>query len=206
MATKTKYDTLDKTTFDNLLEGYQLISPEWKYIYVNHAVVKHSRYSKKEDLLGYTMMEKYPGIEKTELFKVLKECMNSRVSRKMTNEFMYPDQSKGWFELCIEPVPQGLFILSIDITERIKAEQAKKEYIESLEEMMSITSHGVRQPLCNIKGIMNLLDRSDLSREELRKLTEYLPEAVETLDILTIQLMEFMQDKKIKLNKDHYQE
>lgn len=52
-----------ETTLDNLIEGFQLISFDWKYVYVNDAVIKHSKYT-KEELLGHTMMEKYPGMKK----------------------------------------------------------------------------------------------------------------------------------------------
>ena len=37
-----------------------------------------------------------------------------------------PDGSRSFFELSIEPVPEGVFILSLDITERKKAEEAMR--------------------------------------------------------------------------------
>ena len=45
----------------------------------------------------------------------------------MDNEFTYPDGTKEWFELSIQPVPEGIFILSIDISERKRAEIALRE-------------------------------------------------------------------------------
>ncbi|MCX6167051.1 MAG: hypothetical protein NT021_03610 [Sphingobacteriales bacterium] len=62
-------------TMDQLLEGVQLIDFNWQYIYVNNTIVKQSKCRKKEQLLGFTMMEKFPGIEKTDLFKMLHFCM-----------------------------------------------------------------------------------------------------------------------------------
>jgi PAS domain S-box-containing protein len=53
----------------------------------------------------------------------LRECMENRVARLMENEFTYPDGSKGWFELSIQPVPEGTLIMSFDITEHIRAEK-----------------------------------------------------------------------------------
>ncbi len=67
-------------------------------------------------------MEAYPGIENTELFSVLKHCMEERVHHVMENKFENPDGNTGWFELSIQPVPEGLFILSIDVTGRKLAE------------------------------------------------------------------------------------
>jgi hypothetical protein len=69
------------------------------------------------------MIEMYPGIEDTELFKVLKSCMEERKSHHMDNKFIYQDGSIGWFELRIHPVPEGLFILSIDITKRVREQE-----------------------------------------------------------------------------------
>jgi len=65
----------------------------------------------------------WPGIEDTEVFGIIKRCMEERTPFNMENEFAYPDGSKGWFELSILPVPEGVFILSIDITERKQAEE-----------------------------------------------------------------------------------
>lgn len=120
-------DTSDISTLDSLIEGFQLISFDWRYLYVNKSLVKQSKLNTKKDLLGFTMMEKFPGIENTELFKVLKECMQDRTSKTLENEFIFPDNSKGWYELRIEPVPKGIFILSIDITESKKSEASFRE-------------------------------------------------------------------------------
>jgi len=106
---------------ENMREGIQVISHDWKYIFVNHSVEGQSSYS-AEELLGHTIMEIYPGVEQTELFAVLKRCMEERTATIFENEFSFSNRIKGWFELSIQPVPEGLFILSMDITERKKAE------------------------------------------------------------------------------------
>lgn len=120
-----------RNTIDNMLEGCQIISRNWKYLYLNNAVIKQSRKS-KDELLEHTMMEAYPGIENTPLFKILQECMEHQKSCQVKNEFLFPDGNKGWFNLSIQPVPEGIFILSLDITDRIKAEdeviKAKKDW------------------------------------------------------------------------------
>jgi nitrogen-specific signal transduction histidine kinase len=105
----------DFNIFNNLLEGVQIISREWKYIFVNNAVLEHAKKS-WEELLGRTMMEVYPGIETTPMFSALEEVMETRVPARMQNEFTYPDGSQGTFELSIQPWPDGILILSMDIT------------------------------------------------------------------------------------------
>jgi len=112
-----------KQALDSMLEGCQIIGRDWRYLYVNDATVRHSRKTKKE-LLGRTMMEAYPGIEKTAMFAHLRRCMRGRTPILMENEFAFPDGTKGWFELSIQPHPQGIFILSQDVTERKKIDRA----------------------------------------------------------------------------------
>lgn len=126
---------LDNSTLDNLLEGFQLISFDWRYLYINETAAKHGK-SSKEELLGHTMMEKYPGIEKTAMFKTLERCMYNRVSEQIENEFTHPDGTKGWFELRVEPVSGGLFILSLDISDRKNAQNKLLKLNESLEQII----------------------------------------------------------------------
>jgi len=120
----------DNSTLDSLMEGFQLVSFDWRYLYVNRSFVEQSKMNTKKDLLGFTMMEKFPGIEKTEWFKDVQECMTLRIPKIIVMEFTFPDNSKGHFELRVEPVPKGIFILSIDITEKKKSEEKLKESIE----------------------------------------------------------------------------
>ena len=112
-----RLETRYRGTLDNMLEGCQIIGFDWRYLYLNGAASGHGR-SAKEELLGHTMMEMYPGIEDTEMFTHLRHCMEERLPHTMENEFTFPDGATGWFELSIEPVPEGVLVLSQDITER----------------------------------------------------------------------------------------
>jgi PAS domain S-box-containing protein len=128
-----------RNTLESMFEGCQIIGFDWRYLYVNDAAARHGRRT-KEDLLGHTMMEAYPDIEQTEMFGVLKRCMRERVMQRMVNEFVFPDGTKGWFELSIQPVPEGIFMLSHDITDRKMAEQAVQRRLEYEEVLSRISS------------------------------------------------------------------
>lgn len=184
-------------TLDNLMEGFQLIGYDWKYLYVNEAVVRQSRYS-KEELLGSTMMDKYPGIENTTLFKTLQTCMRDKTSETIENEFQFHDGSKGWFELRIRPVPEGLFILSVDITDRRNAELERKEYIKGLEEMIYMTSHQLRQPIANITGLIDLLEQGKGPSGEDEKTIRFMQQSIRDLDSFTEDLTTFIYELKKK--------
>src|SRR5690349_4407478 len=100
---------------DNTLEGCQIIGFNWDYRYINTTAALQGRKT-KEELIGKTIIEVYPGIEQTEMFHRLKQCMERRISVRMENEFTYQDGSKAWFQLRMEPVLEGVFIFSNDIT------------------------------------------------------------------------------------------
>ncbi|MDO9262605.1 MAG: PAS domain-containing protein [Desulfosalsimonadaceae bacterium] len=119
------FEDFSHNLLDNLLEGCQIISPDWRYLYVNDAVLNQVK-RPREQLVGRTMMAAYPGIENTPMFTNLRQCMEERIPCRMENEFAFPDGSKGWFDVRFEPVPEGVFIFSLDISERIRAEAEQK--------------------------------------------------------------------------------
>jgi len=135
---------------DILLEGKQVIGFDWRYLYLNPVCVKQSKYP-KEALLGKTMMEKYPGIEQTQLFAKMKQCMEERIPGKFENEFHYPDETTSWFELIIQPVPEGIMILSIDITEIYNALNMLKESEERFKILFEDAPDGYF--ICDNKGV-----------------------------------------------------
>ena len=83
------------------------------------------------------MVEMFPGIDRTKMFSHLAYCMTSRVPHEMENEFTYPDGSNGWFDLRIEPVPEGVLVFSIDITKRKEYEKELSRYQLRLEEVVA---------------------------------------------------------------------
>jgi two-component system cell cycle sensor histidine kinase/response regulator CckA len=78
----------------------------------------------KADLIGRTMAEVFPGIEATPMYTALRRTMVLRTATRFENHFIYPDGQEGWFDLRLMPVPEGVLILSLDITEQKLAEAA----------------------------------------------------------------------------------
>jgi len=108
---------------DTLREGFQIISPDFRYLYVNPQAASQGRRT-PEELNGRKMEECYPGIQETPLFAELSRCMRTRTPTVFENEFEFPDGSRRWFEIRIAPVPDGVCIYSIDIQKRKDAETA----------------------------------------------------------------------------------
>jgi len=159
---------------DNMLEGCQIIGPDWRYFYVNESAAKHGRRARHE-FPDHTMPELYPGIENTNLFKELQRVMDDRIARCLDNEFVYPDGARAWFELSIQPVPEGIFILSMDISERKLVEKELIKHQDHLEELVEqrtlelkalnreleafsySVSHDLKTPLRAIDGFSNVM-------------------------------------------------
>ncbi len=108
--------------FDSFAEGVQILSPEGRYIYLNDAVAVQGKRLKSE-LLGSTIVKEYPGIEQTEVFKRIQQCIKEQSRQILMNEFVYPDKSVGYFMLRIDPVEEGVLIISTDITRLRDAER-----------------------------------------------------------------------------------
>lgn len=125
-----------RDALDYMIEGCQIIDRDWRYVYVNNSVAAQGKKSKQE-LLGHTMMQAYPGIDSTPLFYHLRNCMVNRVSTRIENEFTFPDGTTGWFELRIEPVPEGILVFSVDITNSKTAEAELSKYRNRLEEVVA---------------------------------------------------------------------
>lgn len=176
---------------DHMQEGIQIIDYDWKYFYVNDALTKQGKYS-KEELLGNTMMSKYPGIENTEMFKNLQFSMKKRIAQRVENEFVFPDGTIGYYDLSIQPVPEGIFILSMDITQRKRIELDKEQYILELEKLLYKISHEVRHPVVQILGISELLDRSLVPEEEINTMVESIKQSAIILDSYTRDLTAFV--------------
>ncbi len=110
------------SAFENMLEGVQMLGHDWRYLYLNPAAEVHNRRPNQE-LLGNCYMDMWPGIEDTHIFSVIKHCLEQRIPAQLENCFVYPDGQVGWFNLSIQPIPEGVLILSFEITERIHAEK-----------------------------------------------------------------------------------
>jgi len=130
------------TTLENLLEGCQIIDFEYRYLFINNAAAKQGKKT-SEELLGHKMMEIYQGIEITPMFSILHQCMQERIPRQMENEFIFEDGTKGYYLLSFEPVPEGVFIMSTNITKRNQAEEALKESEERFRSIYENSTVGI---------------------------------------------------------------
>jgi len=120
-------------TLNALFMGFQVIGFDWRYIYVNPAAAGHGRTS-PDALIGRTMFEAFPDIQRQQpLISHLRNAMKDRTSHVFENEFTFPDGTRHWFYIRVEPVPEGICIYSVDINERKETELALQRRVAELE-------------------------------------------------------------------------
>ncbi|MGY5351778.1 PAS domain-containing sensor histidine kinase [Wenyingzhuangia sp. IMCC45533] len=176
--------------FDNMIEGVHVLGSNWQYIYANQSMIEQSKYS-SDELLGSSMLDLYPGIDKTKLFEYFISGMIDREEVSVINNFTFPDGSTGWFDVRIKPIKEGVLVMSSDITEQkemqdelkainetleIKVKERTSQLMESLERekelnqmknsFLSMTSHEFKTPLSAILTSSSLIERYQKSDEQ----------------------------------------
>ncbi|MEK7358489.1 MAG: ATP-binding protein [Bdellovibrionota bacterium] len=194
-------DNLIKVTVDQMHEGIQIVDRDWRYVYLNAAAARHGR-NPAQSLVGRTMMEVYPGIETTEMFRLLEGVMRDREPARMENQFVYPDGGKCWFMLYFEPHALGVLIRSIDISEVKKFEE---QYLHAQKmEAIGRLAGGIAHDFNNKMAIVQIyadMAMSELSNADSRiasHLTNVIA-AVEGAAKLTRQLLAFSRKQVLDL-------
>ena len=209
-----KYDIAgqSKKDFLRLLHVYQqaidrniicsITDSEGVIIYVNRKFCEISQYSKKE-LIGQNHRILNSGFHSeeflTNMWHTIKggNIWNTEVKNKAK------DGSFFWLDNTIFPVFDNnknivqYFSMMLPIDEKKKAEEERIEHIKSLQQMLFMTSHQVRQPIVNLLGLANQLEDFTNSKDEVLKIVGYIKESVATLDSFTKELTSFI----YKVNK-----
>lgn len=160
-----------RQTLDNMMEGVQIINFNWDYVYVNQALLNYSGYV-ASDMVGHNVKELYPGVEESDLYKTLEHCMQKREAQRLETPFIFPNGLQRYFDLMIQPVPEGIFILSMDITDRHEDKEALERTVAELRDYRYALDEAAIVAITDQKGVIthvndNFCRISKYSREEL---------------------------------------
>ncbi|MEI7894560.1 MAG: response regulator, partial [Myxococcales bacterium] len=114
-----------RTILDGLLEGCQILGDDRRYLYVNDTAERQNRRPKAE-LLGRRYDDAWPGTEATKVYRLIRRCLEERENADFEHRFVFLDGSSGSFRVRIQRVPEGVLILSEDVTERRRSEQVAR--------------------------------------------------------------------------------
>ena len=199
-----------RNTLDHMLEGCWIIGFDWRYCYVNAVAEQHSR-QLQGALVGRTLMEAHPGIETTEMFAMIRRCMDERVTQHGEIEYVFPDGTRGWFQVSVVPAPEGVSLFSVDIGERKRADELalatntdlERRVTERTTELvlareaaeaanraksafLATMSHEIRTPMNGVIGMVEVLAHS--------RLPEHQADAVRTIRASAFSLLGIIDD------------
>lgn len=145
-------------SIDSLREGIQVVDHQWQYVYLNRAAAAHVQ-RRPEELVGRTMMECFSGAEHPQLFHAVERVLHGGGPEMLRDELVYPTGTRRWFDLLVEPVPEGACILSLDITERFRAEEELRhaQRMEAIGMLAGGVAHDFNNQLTAILGFADLL-------------------------------------------------
>ncbi|MFN8624342.1 MAG: PAS domain-containing protein, partial [Chloroflexota bacterium] len=119
---------------DDLAEGAEILDPEWRIRYINRGFVVDRPHYDPADDIGRSLLDILPGFERTEAFRRFQRAMEERVPDRFEGSFTPPGESTQWWDLSVQPVPEGIFVLGRNSTARHHAEQVMRERDRLLQE------------------------------------------------------------------------
>ena len=111
------FETL-RPVIDGLTEGFGVIAPDFTIVELNAEAVRIDGRS-RDELVGRSHWDVYPGTEDSDVGRLYKRAMADRVAVALEHQYEWPDGRRSWFETRALPVDNGgLVILYRDISAR----------------------------------------------------------------------------------------
>lgn len=198
---KTKKDMLQ------LLNAYQQVidlnvicsvtNPQGNIIYVNDNFCEVSKFSRKE-LMGQNHRILNSNYHPADFFRNLWLTISRGNVWHGDVKSKAKDGSYFWLDSTIVPILNesreitGYFSIRIPIDDKKKIEEERQEYVKSLETMLFMISHRIRQPIAQILGLTNIFDDIIIQDKDQKELISYLKQSALTLDTYTKELSSFI--------------
>lgn len=92
----------------------------WRYLVANAAAVRRIGVP-EADLLKTTLLDLFPEVQHTELFTVYQRVMETRQPDTTLHKQTFASGETDWYEVRVYPVPEGILVISRNITDRQRA-------------------------------------------------------------------------------------
>ncbi len=131
-----------KMLLESITDGVFVLDKNWDYVMINKTATEMVQMS-VDQMIGNKLTVLFPGFEKTQFFKIYNDVMNKRKTKRIVGDFIHPDGRKGYYEVSVYPVNEGILCITRDITEKIMSEQKLKESEEVLRASLESTADGI---------------------------------------------------------------
>lgn len=92
-----------------------------RYVFLNRELLSQVKMS-AEKMISLRMEEVYPGIQDSEIYRVIQAVIESGQARSLVNEFVFPDGRVSYYRLDVQRIPQGAIVFSWDVTNEKETE------------------------------------------------------------------------------------
>jgi signal transduction histidine kinase len=164
---------LDKkilSIFDNMLVGVQVFDENLTFLYINEVAEQQYQVLNSE-IISKSYKESGLGIENPEVYKKLRQCLDEQISTQFDIDFKLPDGSIGWFNLSIQPIKEGILILSVEITTHLKQEEQHLALQAELKNLLD-------QAEQSCQALLTIVEDQKLALEEIKLLNKTLDDRV----------------------------
>jgi len=124
---------LTRSALDHIQEGCLVVSPEQRYVYVNASAAAQLQVP-PEALLGKRVGEVRPDLQLDDVIAVLRQCLEDKSPRRLERQYTRADGQQLWFDIRFQPVPEGVSIVSRDISHRKRAERELRLFRELMDQ------------------------------------------------------------------------
>lgn len=127
-AKPASQDAVDlRSVLDGMSEGFVLLGPDFTIIDVNAEALRLESRT-REELVGRTHWDMYPGTEHSPLGDAYKRAMRDRMPVMLEHQYLWADGRTSWFDMRAYPTADGrLAVFFRDVTDRHVAELRVRE-------------------------------------------------------------------------------
>lgn len=115
-----------RSVLDGMAEGHAYLAPDFTILDINAEGLRLDT-RPRDEIVGRTHWEAFPGSEDLELGRVYKRVMAERVPASLEHRYEWEDGRVTWLEMRAYPAGEGLALFWRDVTERKQAEERLQE-------------------------------------------------------------------------------
>lgn len=115
-----------RRVLNGMNEGFSLLGHDFTILDVNDEALRLET-RPRDEIVGRSHWEVYPGTEDSELGRRYKKAMSERVPVSLEHEYIWEDGRSAWLEMRAYPIEAGLAVFYRDITERKRVQERVEE-------------------------------------------------------------------------------